>query len=125
MRFTAVAFFYAKLQDDIDENEGVNVQFESDEEEEEQAFHDIKRDDEESSGDEGGVEADFDEVLHGRGFNEDDETEGKKGGLHARDVDAHWIQRSLSKFYQDPIIAQQKVAEVISILKVHSCFVFL
>uniref|UniRef100_A0A1I7XD40 Helicase ATP-binding domain-containing protein n=1 Tax=Heterorhabditis bacteriophora TaxID=37862 RepID=A0A1I7XD40_HETBA len=40
-----------------------------------------------------------------------------KGGLHPRDIDAHWIQRSLAKFYKDPIVAQQKVTEVVSILK--------
>uniref|UniRef100_A0A183EVW4 Helicase_PWI domain-containing protein n=1 Tax=Gongylonema pulchrum TaxID=637853 RepID=A0A183EVW4_9BILA len=37
--------------------------------------------------------------------------------LHARDIDAHWIQRSLSKFYKDPIVAQQKVNEVLQVLK--------
>lgn len=25
---------------------------------------------------------------------------GRKGNLHAKDVDAHWIQRSLAKFYK-------------------------
>lgn len=44
----------------------------------------------------------------------------RKGNLHARDIDAHWIQRSLSKFYKDPIVAQQKVKEVLQVLKVLS-----
>ncbi|VDK17837.1 unnamed protein product, partial [Anisakis simplex] len=41
----------------------------------------------------------------------------RKGALHARDIDAHWIQRSLSKFYKDPIVAQQKVNEILQILR--------
>lgn len=48
----------------------------------------------------------------------EDASGNRKGVLNARDIDAHWIQRSLSKFYKDPIIAQQKVNEVLHILKV-------
>ncbi|KAK6037526.1 hypothetical protein COOONC_24969, partial [Cooperia oncophora] len=72
--------------------------------------------DESSSDDEGGVEAEHNETLRGGGFNEEEERT-KKDALHPRDIDAHWIQRSLAKFFNDPIVAQQKVTEVLSILK--------
>jgi len=41
-----------------------------------------------------------------------------KKSLHPRDIDAYWLQRSLSRFYNDPIVAQQKSKEVLDILKV-------
>ncbi|KAF8382489.1 snrp-200, partial [Pristionchus pacificus] len=106
--------------DDIDETEGVNVHFDDSDEEEkdENVMDELKRDDEKSSSeDEDGKEdAEWSETLKG-GYGEDEEGGQKKGGLHARDIDAHWIQRSLSKFYKDPILAQQKGTEVVSILK--------
>ncbi|VBB27531.1 unnamed protein product [Acanthocheilonema viteae] len=108
-------------QDEIDETIGVNVQFDDSDEEvegDEGMEEEVK---EEGSGaeDEGGVEAVFEETLKARYVDEDDENAAgeRKGNLHARDIDAHWIQRSLSKFYKDPIVAQQKVNEVLQVLK--------
>ncbi|KAM3719062.1 U5 small nuclear ribonucleoproteinhelicase [Dirofilaria immitis] len=108
-------------QDEIDETIGVNVQFDDSDEEgegDEGMEEEVK---EEGSGaeDESGVEAVFEETLKARYVDEDDENAAgeRKGNLHARDIDAHWIQRSLSKFYKDPIVAQQKVNEVLQVLK--------
>ena len=42
----------------------------------------------------------------------------KEKGLHPRDIDAFWLQRKLSKYYDDPIVAQAKATEVLEILKV-------
>jgi pre-mRNA-splicing helicase BRR2 len=39
------------------------------------------------------------------------------GVVHPRDVDAFWLQRNLSKFYDDPHVAQTKASEVMDILK--------
>lgn len=47
---------------------------------------------------------------------EEEEDGKKKKGLQPRDIDAYWLQRSLGKFYQDPIVAQQKSREVLEIL---------
>ena len=49
-----------------------------------------------------------------------DEMAGKNDeGLHARDIDAFWLQRKLSKYYpDDPTTAQAKSKEVLNILKV-------
>ncbi|KJH44065.1 DEAD/DEAH box helicase [Dictyocaulus viviparus] len=102
--------------DELDENEGVNVHFDESDEEQDAVIDEIKNVDESSSDDEGGEEAEHNETLRGGGF--DEEKEGtKKDTLHPRDIDAHWIQRSLAKFFNDPIVAQQKVTEVLSILK--------
>lgn len=110
--------------DEIDENEGVNVHFdESDEEQEDTVIDEIRRDDEKSSSEDEGQEADYDETLKANHL--DDEEKSGGSDLHARDIDAHWIQRSLAKFYKDPIAAQEKVKEVIAILRDaeddHSC----
>uniref|UniRef100_A0A0K0DLR4 U5 small nuclear ribonucleoprotein 200 kDa helicase n=1 Tax=Angiostrongylus cantonensis TaxID=6313 RepID=A0A0K0DLR4_ANGCA len=111
--------------DELDENEGVNVHFDESDEEQDAVIDEIK-----SNDDEGGEEAEHNETLRGGGFDEHSlspllplfvflqEKEGtKKDTLHPRDIDAHWIQRSLAKFFNDPIVAQQKVTEVLSILK--------
>lgn len=44
----------------------------------------------------------------------------KKKDLHPRDIDAFWLQRQLSRFYDDAIVSQKKADEVLEILKV--CF---
>ncbi|VDM65738.1 unnamed protein product, partial [Strongylus vulgaris] len=118
--------------DELDENEGVNVHFDESDEEQDAVIDEIKSKsffrglirypifsdvDESSSEDEGGEEAEHNETLRGGGFDEEEEA-AKKDALHPRDIDAHWIQRSLAKFFNDPIVAQQKVTEVLSILKV-------
>ncbi|CAB3405618.1 unnamed protein product [Caenorhabditis bovis] len=100
--------------DELDENEGVNVQFDSDEEDEDGVVEEIKGESDESEEEEG-VDTDFTATLKGDGQLEDEEK--ARGILHPRDIDAHWIQRSLAKFYKDPLMAQQKVKEIINILK--------
>lgn len=44
----------------------------------------------------------------------------KKKDLHPRDIDAFWLQRQLSRFYDDAIVSQKKADEVLEILKVSS-----
>jgi len=39
-------------------------------------------------------------------------------GLHPHDIDAFWLQRKLSKHYNDPMLAQTRAGEVLAILKV-------
>lgn len=41
-----------------------------------------------------------------------------KKDLHPRDIDAFWLQRQLSKFYDDPNVSQARSSEVLDILKV-------
>lgn len=37
--------------------------------------------------------------------------------MHPLDIDAYWLQRRLSKFYDDAIVSQSKAAEVLKVLK--------
>lgn len=46
----------------------------------------------------------------------------KKKDLHPRDIDAFWLQRQLSRFYDDAIVSQKKADEVLEILKVCFCW---
>uniref|UniRef100_A0A915HM77 U5 small nuclear ribonucleoprotein 200 kDa helicase n=1 Tax=Romanomermis culicivorax TaxID=13658 RepID=A0A915HM77_ROMCU len=102
------------IEEDLDETTGVNVQFdESDEEDKEDFDDEVKEDTDE---DEEGEEAVMDATLKTSGFSDDVSTERKKT-LHPREIDAYWLQRSIGKFCQDPILAQQKAKEVLEILK--------
>jgi len=42
-------------------------------------------------------------------------------GLQPHDIDAFWLQRKLSRHYDDPMLAQTRAGEVLAILKV--CYV--
>uniref|UniRef100_A0A1A8I724 U5 small nuclear ribonucleoprotein 200 kDa helicase n=1 Tax=Nothobranchius kuhntae TaxID=321403 RepID=A0A1A8I724_NOTKU len=107
------------MDDNIDETYGVNVQFESDEEEgDEDQFGEVR--DEHSDEDSEGEEA----VVSTRLTTNLSETGGvmtvKKKDLHPRDIDAFWLQRQLSRFYDDAIVSQKKADEVLEILKTAS-----
>ena len=39
------------------------------------------------------------------------------GGLHPLDIDAHWLQRKLSKYFDDANVSQEKSQDVLQILK--------
>lgn len=41
----------------------------------------------------------------------------KEKALHPLDIDAYWLQRRLSKIYDDAMISQAKAAEVLNVLK--------
>lgn len=49
----------------------------------------------------------------------------KKKDLHPRDIDAFWLQRQLSRFYDDAIVSQKKADEVLEILKVSLSLIFI
>lgn len=46
-----------------------------------------------------------------------EEQKTQEKALHALDIDAYWLQRRLSKFYDDAIVSQAKAAEVLKVLK--------
>uniref|UniRef100_A0A6Q2XC58 U5 small nuclear ribonucleoprotein 200 kDa helicase n=1 Tax=Esox lucius TaxID=8010 RepID=A0A6Q2XC58_ESOLU len=107
------------MDDNIDETYGVNVQFESDEEEgDEDQFGEVRDNgsDEESEGDEADLGCTLTANLGATG----DVMTAKKKELHPRDIDAFWLQRQLSRFYDDAIISQKKADEVLEILKTAS-----
>uniref|UniRef100_A0A914I9Y7 Brr2 N-terminal helicase PWI domain-containing protein n=1 Tax=Globodera rostochiensis TaxID=31243 RepID=A0A914I9Y7_GLORO len=103
--------------DDVDDTTGVPVQFESDDEDDKMAYE-LRED--KSDDDDVGVEAVYEGILRsekGGGIEVGEAGgEGAKGELHPRDIDAHWIKRHLSKFF-DPTESQQKVQDVMGILR--------
>ncbi|MBN3296912.1 U520 helicase, partial [Amia calva] len=104
------------MDDNIDETYGVNVQFESEDEEgDEDAFGEVR--DEVSDEDSEGVEADVGSTLTANLGASGDVMTAKKKDLHPRDIDAFWLQRQLSRFYDDAIMSQKKADEVLEILK--------
>ena len=109
----------ADMADDtIDDTYGVNVQFESDEEGgEEDAYGEVHEESDDDDNEEG-AEANVDLVLSGQLTNKaGDVNVTKHKELHPRDIDAYWLQRELSKFYDDAMVSQKKAEEVLDILK--------
>lgn len=94
--------------ENIDETYGINVQFEESEEEDNEDTYGEVREDEE---DEEGEEARLDGAIHAENLGGAEEMKKEKS-LHPLDIDAYWLQRQLSKFYDDAMVSQSKAAEV-------------
>uniref|UniRef100_A0A7N8WJR1 Small nuclear ribonucleoprotein U5 subunit 200 n=1 Tax=Mastacembelus armatus TaxID=205130 RepID=A0A7N8WJR1_9TELE len=108
------------MDDNIDEAYGVNVQFESDEDMDgnEDRFGEVRE--EQSDEDNDGVEANVGCTLSANLGATGDVMTVKKKDLHPRDIDAFWLQRQLSRFYDDAIVSQKRADEVLEILKTAS-----
>ena len=108
-------------QDDdenMDETIGVKVMI-GDEDEEEDDDNDLyevneERDDDE---DEEGQDAGMSGVIQGKIDDNIVSSSSKAKPLQPHEIDAFWLQRKLSKIYDDPTQAQTKVKEVLDILK--------
>lgn len=105
------------VEENIDETYGVNVQFEESDEEEDEIVGEVREDD--SNDEAEGEEAHLDTTLQATNLiaGREGGRKGSKSGLHPREIDAYWLQRKLSKFYDDPVVAQTKAGEVLDILK--------
>lgn len=100
-------------EEQIDEQYGINVQFEESEDESVEDDYGEVRD--EGDQDEG-EEAKIDGIIHSDaklGASEDK----KEKALHPLDIDAYWLQRRLRDYFQDPLVSQAKADEVLTILK--------
>ena len=99
----------------IDETYGINVQFhESDEDDEEED------DDDEDEVMNEEVEIEERSGLVNTNKSEDYGGSGKdktSGDLHPVDIDAHFLQRKLSKYYDDANVSQQRSKDVMEILQ--------
>ncbi|XP_040201868.1 U5 small nuclear ribonucleoprotein 200 kDa helicase [Rana temporaria] len=104
------------MDENIDETYGVNVQFESDEEVGDEDVYGEVRDDA-SDDDMDGDEAVVHGTLSANLVSSGELMSTKKKDLHPRDIDAFWLQRQLSRFYDDAIVSQKKADEVLEILK--------
>ncbi|KAH8028503.1 hypothetical protein HPB51_017598 [Rhipicephalus microplus] len=91
--------------------------FEESDEEEDEIVGEVREDD--SNDEAEGEEAHLDTTLQATNLiaGREGGRKGSKSGLHPREIDAYWLQRKLSKFYDDPVVAQTKAGEVLDILK--------
>jgi pre-mRNA-splicing helicase BRR2 len=111
----------ADAEDDekMDEEMGVAVVFDDDSEEDEDNDLDEVRDEEEEDDDTmGGVEAMASSKLaKGADSDDDGDDDGEDASaLNVNDIDAHWLQRNLSHYYDDANVSAQKSEEVLAIL---------
>ncbi|XP_060524349.1 U5 small nuclear ribonucleoprotein 200 kDa helicase [Cylas formicarius] len=100
-------------EENIDETYGINVQFEESEEEDDEDMYGEVRED---IDDEEGEEAREDGAIHAENLGNVDEMKKEKA-LHPMDIDAYWLQRKLSKIYDDAMVSQAKAAEVLNVLR--------
>ena len=130
--------FGASLGDDeeeenIDEAYGINVQFQESEDEMEDdddnrqrgyggevdSDDDTENDEEEEDNEEEDADGDKSHDKKKSALKTDglDSQKEKSKRLHPLDIDAHWLQRRLSQYYDDATTSQQKSKEVLKILK--------
>ncbi|KAG8221998.1 hypothetical protein J437_LFUL003378 [Ladona fulva] len=101
-------------EENIDETYGINVQFEeSEEEDDEDVYGEVREEEDEEEGE----EAKLDVAIHAENLGGGEESKKEKTGLHPLDIDAYWLQRRLSKFYEDAMASQAKAAEVLAVLR--------
>ncbi|XP_044737520.1 putative U5 small nuclear ribonucleoprotein 200 kDa helicase [Chrysoperla carnea] len=103
-------------EENIDEAYGINVQFQEESEEEddeEEEFGEVRDEQDEEEGE----EARLDGTIHAENLIGGTEEMKKEKSLHPLDIDAYWLQRRLSKIYDDAMVSQAKAAEVLSVLK--------
>ena len=104
-------------EEQMDDQYGINVQFEDtdEENEEDNVYGEIG---DEDDGEDDAEEAETDHAIHADAVATGVDLGGKKEKkLHPLDIDAYWLQRKLSKFYSDPIVSQARAGEVLNILK--------
>ncbi|XP_037076641.1 LOW QUALITY PROTEIN: putative U5 small nuclear ribonucleoprotein 200 kDa helicase, partial [Pollicipes pollicipes] len=102
--------------DQLDDTYGVNVQFEESEDEgdNEDVYGEVREDDD----DEEGEESKANTAISATNLQGGDESLMKKEkALHPQDIDAHWLQRQLSRYYTDPFVSQAKSREVMEVLQ--------
>jgi pre-mRNA-splicing helicase BRR2 len=105
----------------IDDEMGVSVTFVDSDEESDESDDEIRSgsDDEEEEGEDTFVDAALrsgeTEAEPMQVTTETKPTQSLE--LDAKQVDAYWLQRELSKFYTDPIVAQKTAADVLSTLQ--------
>lgn len=108
------------LDDNMDETVGVRVMIgdDDDEDDDENDVYEVNEDQGDDDEEAEGQEANVGRVIQGKS---DDVLSGmnskSKSTLQAHEIDAFWLQRKLTKVYDDPTQAQTKVKEVIEILR--------
>lgn len=99
----------------MDDEMGVAVVF--DDEEDDSEIDEIREDDVEE--DEDGVVATTDKRIQYQGGLDDTAMDtADSSSLSVHEIDAHWLQRGLSKFYNDANLSAAKADEVLSVLAI-------
>lgn len=98
----------------LDDDIGVAVEFEEEEEDEESDLDEVQED---SDGEEDGLETLEAEAMQMGGIDDDDIEEADEG-LNVQDIDAYWLQRKISQAYGniDPQHSQKLAEDVLKML---------
>lgn len=106
-------------EEQVDDQYGINVQFEDSDDENEDENGVYGEIGDEEDGDEDGDEEERDHAIHADAAAASGVDLGgkKEKQLHPLDIDAHWLQRKLRKFYSDPMVSQARAGEVLNILR--------
>jgi len=119
---------------DIDDRQGVAVDFDEDEEENEQTFE--VRDEDESDAEDAGIMDDpevigqpDDAAADGEGDEDDDgmvidagtttrraQATHPEGSIPAHEIDAYWLQRQIGSVYDDAHVQQEKTQQALTIM---------
>ena len=98
----------------MDEEVGVAVVFDEDSEDESEVADEEVHDSDDEEEAEGGVDTQVAGTLRGQ---QSEEAEDEDTGLSVHDIDAHWLQRQLSKHYSDATLSSSLAEEVLGILQ--------
>lgn len=90
-------------EENIDETYGINVQFEESSEEDDEDVYGEVRDNEDEADE--GEEANDDRAIHAENLGGAEELKKEKA-LHPLEIDAYWLQRRLSRIYNDAMVSQ-------------------
>jgi len=105
----------------MDEEMGVAVVFEDDEEGGDGVqgeLDEVNESEEEDDDEEGGVEAHGSGTLKGEDDDDDDGGNDEKHALSVHDIDAHWLQRQLSKYYTDANVSAKLADDTLQTLQI-------
>ncbi|CAM9294568.1 unnamed protein product, partial [Chrysoparadoxa australica] len=100
----------------LDEDMGVAVVFDDEEEGEDSGVDEVVDSDSDDLNDDDGEETRGGRQLKGGVNSEVPEEEEELGAVSVHDIDAHWLQRSLSKYYDDADVTAKLAEEVLALL---------
>lgn len=100
----------------MDEEMGVAVVFDDDDDDGPTELDQERETDDEEDDEDGGVEAFGSGVLHGVDNEQMDTDQTDPDIVSVHSIDAHWLQRELSKFYPDANTSSRLSEEVLSVL---------
>lgn len=101
---------------ELDEESGVPVLFDGDDEEEEDEVDEVRDESDEDADEEAGKEVNQYAIMAKMHEEMVDVDEEKENELDVRDIDAFWLQRQLKEFYKDAVTSQKMSDDVFELL---------